>query len=314
MLPDFRVTGRWIRVATLTNEWYEDLPDPAAAAEALRRDPRGPDLLSFIQRPPETGRSCPYHVEMDHVAAIPISTFENWFEKQVIKKVRKNVRRSQKYGVTVRRVEFNDDLVRGILEIYREVPMRSGRPFRHYNDDFETCKRKYATFLDRSVFLGAYHEERLIGFIKMVIAGKTGRTMQFISLDEYRDFSPANALLAEAVKTCVAEGLQYLVYGKLTYGNAGNAGLEEFKRANGFQRLEYPRYYVPLTRLGRFALATGLHRDLIDLLPAGLLRLARAARTRYYLLRHAPQMQAHEKRVRTAQQQSTETAKCLPGA
>lgn len=278
----FRLSRRWIRIATLLNEWYDDVSDPEAAVAELRRTRSPADLFSFIQRPPDQSAPLPYHFEMDHVAAIPVSTFTEWWDNQVIKKVRKNVRRSQKYGVVVKQVRFDDDLVRGILEIYREVPLRSGRPFRHFGDDFETCKRKHETFLDRSLFIGAFHENRLIGFIKMVVAGTTARTMQNISLDEYRDWSPANALMAQCVQVCAERGISYLVYGKLSYGNKGNAGLEEFKRSNGFQKLSFRRYYIPVTTVGQLALRTGLHRDFSEYIPLSVVQLARSIRTRYY--------------------------------
>lgn len=298
MTDEFRISGRWIRTATLVNEWYDDLGDPHRAIEKLRAASKRADLLSFIQRPPLAGPPLPFHSEPDHVAAIPVTTFENWFEKQVIKKVRKNVRRAQKYGVTVRQVKFDDELVRGILEIYREVPLRSGRPFKHYHDDFATCRKKHETFLDRSIFIAAFYDNRLIGFIKMVTAGTTARTMQNISLDEFRDYSPANALLAEAVKTCAERRLTHLVYGKLAYGNRGNAGLEEFKRANGFQRLDFPRYFMPLTGLGRLALSTGLHRDLAEKLPQPVVQFTRDLRTKYYLMKYHKAMARHEKTAR----------------
>lgn len=297
---NFRVRGRWIRTATLEHEWYDELGGPEAAIREAKAHPGKPDIFTFIQRPPQTAAPLPFYHETDHVAAIPITTFDHWFEKQVIKKTRKNVRRSQKHGVTVRRTHLDDTLVNGIMRIHREVPMRSGRPFRHFDDDFETCKRKHATFPDRSIFIGAYHEERLIGFIKMVLAGSTARTMQFISMDEYRDYSPANALLCEAVKICAERGITHLVYGKLNYGKRGNAGLEEFKRANGFERLEFPRYFVPFTWKGRLAIRAGLHGDLLDKVPQPLLKLARDVRTRMYLKKYGEQMRTHEKKVRRA--------------
>jgi hypothetical protein len=290
------IAGRFLRKATSRHEWYDDLPDPEAAIHLLRSIQRRPDLFSFIQRPPDVQPRYSYPMVMDHVAAVTITSFDHWWNHLVIKKIRKNVRRSEKYGVQVRSVAFDDDLVRGILGIYREVPMRSGRPFRHYNDDLDICRRKHATFLERSDFIGAYLEGRLIGFIKLVRAGQTARTMQFISMDRHRDLSPANALLAHAVRLCAERGIPHLVYGKLEYGRRGNAGLEEFKRANGFRKLEFPRYYVPLTALGSLAVRTGLQEGIIDLLPKGFIEFTRNLRTRWYRRRlgltDAPQPEA----------------------
>ena len=39
------------------------------------------------------------------------------------------MRRAEKRGVVVREVPFDDDLVRGIVEIYDETPIRQGGPY-----------------------------------------------------------------------------------------------------------------------------------------------------------------------------------------
>ena len=70
--------------------------------------------------------------------------------------------------LSLREVPFDDVLVKGIWEIYNETPVRQGREFPHYGKDLETVHREEATFLDRSVFIGAFLQERLIGFVKLV--------------------------------------------------------------------------------------------------------------------------------------------------
>ena len=92
---------------------------------------------------------------------------EAWWEK-LPQEARKNTRRAAKRGVEVKVVPFDDELARGIHKICNETPVRQGRPFWHYGKDFETVKREHATYLERSEFIGAYFENELIGFIKMV--------------------------------------------------------------------------------------------------------------------------------------------------
>jgi hypothetical protein len=46
--------------------------------------------------------------------------------------------------------------------------------------------------------------------------------------------------------------------------------LSHFKEVNGFQRMDLPRYYIPLTPLGRLAFRLGLHHRFIDRLPESL--------------------------------------------
>ena len=54
------------------------------------------------------------------------------------------------------------------------------------------------------------------------------------------------------------------VYSKFAYGKRLRSSLSDFKERNGFQRIDIPRYYVPLTRWGLIAFRLGLHRQLIE--------------------------------------------------
>jgi hypothetical protein len=51
---------------------------------------------------------------------------------------------------------------------------------------------------------------------------------------------------------------------------------------NGFQRVELPRYYVPITNLGRVALRLGLHHRLIDRIPESVAAKLRELRKAWY--------------------------------
>lgn len=282
---DFEVTGRWLRIATPRNK-YDPLSDPASAVAFLRHGSSRADLFSFDQKLPDVEPHHAYAMEWDNVAAIPITTFEAWWTGQVDKKVRKHVRRAEKGGVAIRAAEFDDALVRGIQAIYNESPLRGGRPFRHYGDDLETCRRKHATHLDRSEFIGAYLGEELIGFIKIVYAGVTARTIQNIAMLKHGTLAPGNALLAKAVERCAARGVRFLIYGKMEYDNRGAKGFEEYKRANGFEMIRVPRYYVPLTLKGRLALAARLHHGWAAWIPSSWFQKLRALREAYYQRRY----------------------------
>src|SRR5207247_2863912 len=127
---------------------------------------------------------------------------------------RKDVRRSAKRGCVVTVTEFNAELVRGIVEIYSESPIRQGKAFSHYRKDFDAVQREHSTFLERSTFIGAYYKDELIGFMKIVFVGKVAAMMQFLSKISHYDKRPANALIAKAVEHCAREGMSYLTYGK----------------------------------------------------------------------------------------------------
>jgi len=48
------VTGSWLKIARLTDEWHHDLDEPSAFAAELSKSGASIHLLSFWQRPPAT--------------------------------------------------------------------------------------------------------------------------------------------------------------------------------------------------------------------------------------------------------------------
>jgi len=278
------VQGRVIRIARLEADGFEFLEDPDAALIDLRQLERRIDLFTFIQKLPDTSPKYGYPMEWDNVAALPVSTFDHWWTRQINDKTRNMVRRAEKKGVAVREVPFDDVLVQGISAIYNESPIRQGKPFWHYGKDLETVRKENGTFLDRSVFIGAFLGESLIGFAKLVsdeVRGQVG-LMQIISMIQHRDKASANALIAQAVRSCAERRIPYLVYAKFSYGKKQRDSLSDFKRYNGFQRIELPRYYIPLTLAGQAALRLGLHRGLVDHIPESVLARLREIRSLWY--------------------------------
>ena len=91
--------------------------------------------------------------------------------------------------------------------------------------------------------------------------------MQIVSMICHQDKAPTNALIAQSVRSCAERGIPFLWYANMTYGKKQDDGLADFKRHNGFQKIELPRYYVPLTVAGRMALRLGLHHGMSDWIP-----------------------------------------------
>jgi hypothetical protein len=273
-----------VRIAAFHDEeWIEGetVAEPEALVRSLRSGPPA-DIFTFVRPLPERESRYSFHVEWDNVAVANLAAgFKPWWEG-LPQETRKNVRRSQRRGVTVSRVEFNDDLVRGISDIYNETPLRQGRRFPHYGKSFERVKEENATYLDRSVLIGAFFEGKLIGFIKMVRVNGLTRIMQIVSLEAHTDKRPTNALLAKAVEICCEQRATHLIYGKYVYGKKENSPVTEFKRRNGFERLNFPRYYVPLTKTGALAVRCGLHLGLAQIIPEGLTNLYLSARAAIY--------------------------------
>jgi hypothetical protein len=274
---EIRIAGRMLRIARLDAELYHFLSEPEPFLERLCGAKERIDIFTFLQGLPDTEPKFTYPMEWDNLAVVPVSTFENWWAKQISGKTRNMVKQAEKKGIEIREVSFDETLVRGIWEIYNECPMRQGRRFPHYGKNLDTVYQDEATYLESSTFIGAYHGEELIGFIKLVTdeVGKQAGLMNILSKISHRDKAPTNALIAQAVKSCAERGIDYLVYANFAYRNKQNDSLREFKERNGFKRVDVPRYFVPLTRFGWIALQMGLHHRLVDRVPesiAGRLR------------------------------------------
>jgi hypothetical protein len=300
------VTGKWISTAKVRGEdWCEgqSVADPELFVRKLTESGLKADIFTIAQQIPDVKPRYKYHMDWDNVAAIPITRFEEWWEKRLPQVTRKSVRRGQKRGVVAKVTEFNDELVRGIVGIHNETLIKQGTPFTHYGKDFSVVKQEYGTYLDRSDFLGAYYKGELIGIIKLVYMGKIASIMQILTMDQHYDKRPTNILIAKAVEVCEKKGISFLVYGKYIYGNKTNSSLTEFKRRNGFEQIDFPRYYIPLTLKGRIALKLKLHLGLIGMLPGGFISFVLALRSRYYqiklrLLKRGRKVESHSRNER----------------
>jgi len=279
-----KVQGRLIRIASLDADTYQFLDDPQPVLEGLRKCGTRIDLFTFMQRLPETSRKYAYPMEWDNLAALPITTFDAWWTRQIGCKSRNKARQAEKKGVVVREMPFDGTLVKGIWEVYNECPVRQGRRFPHYGKDIETVYREEATFLDSSVFVGAFLGDSLIGFAKLVHDETRTQAglMNIVAMLRHRDKAPTNALIAQAVRSCAERGISYLVYSKFAYGEKQRSSLSDFKARNGFQRIDLPRYYVPLTLAGRVALRFGLHHRLVEHLPESVASKLRGLREAWY--------------------------------
>ncbi|HEY1791173.1 MAG TPA: hypothetical protein VGJ73_23705 [Verrucomicrobiae bacterium] len=275
------VTGKWLKTAAIQDQNFvegEIVKSPDSFLRALKQSNLKADFLTFSQRPPDVAPKFKFHYEWDNFATVPITTFKEWWER-LPQETRKNVRRSAKRGVTVNLVPFNDELARGIHNLCNETPVRQGKPFWHFGKDFETVKREHSTFLERSDFIGAFFENELIGFIKIVYVDRVAHILHILGANAHYDKRPINALIAKAVEVCEQRNAGYLVYGQYTYGNKTQSSLVELKRRNGFEQINFPRYYVPLTWKGKIAVALRLHRGATGLLPSRVLNIAVNARS-----------------------------------
>jgi hypothetical protein len=276
--------GRLVRIGRVAGETYVGIEDPGAVIQGLKECGTRIDLFTFPQLLPETKQKFDFPLEWDNLAVIEVGTYEHWWTKQIDNKTRNMVRKAERKGVVVREVPFEDTLVKGIWRIYNECPVRQAKPNRHYGVDEATVRKLEATFLDNSIFLGAFFEDEMIGFVKVVVDAnrRQAKIMNIIAMVKYWEKAPMNALVAETVRICAELGIPYCVYGQFTYGKKQKDKLTSFKSNNGFRPVLLPRYYVPLNTIGSLALRFGLQHRLRDRLPESIASQIRSLRIKWY--------------------------------
>jgi hypothetical protein len=262
----YTVARNPVNVVRLEDEWYEDVRDPVSVINALSNNSGfRPDIFTFWQRLPEIEPLHAFHTEWEELAVLPIKSYDHWWTHQIKSRVRTLIRKTEKEGVEVREVPFDDDFVRGMTAIFNDAPVRQGRRAWHYGKSFETIKSQFSRFVFRETMIGAYLGGELIGFVMLGNAGKFAITGEIIASVKHRDKAINNALVARCVQICEREKLSYLVY---FYWS--DDSLAEFKRRSGFEKTRVPRYFVPLTLKGRLALRLGLHRGWKEVIPPGI--------------------------------------------
>jgi hypothetical protein len=269
-----------VTIASLEDEWYEDVADPGSVIGILADSEIKPDIFRFWQRVPETEPKYSYYLEWESLAVLPITSFDYWWKKQAKGTTRNMIRKSQKAGVEVREATFDDDFVRGMVDIFNEAPLRQGFRFWHYGKDADTVKREFSRFLFREDLIGAYYRGELIGFAMLANAGQFGVVGMFLAKMKHRDKATNNALMAKMVEVCERRRLPYLVY--TTWRDTS---LVDFKRHSGFQEMRVPRYFVPLTLKGKLALKLGLHHGYRDSLPSVIKGPLKRLRKQWYNFR-----------------------------
>jgi acetyltransferase (GNAT) family protein len=283
--------GTWLRLAQLLDEECLDteLEHPDLCAEMLQSQRRGglrADILTFAQKLPATIPKYDYYTEWDSIAAVRTTSFREWWEG-LPRESRKNVRRSQKRGVEVCVKQLDGRLIRGIVGVNNESPVRQGTPNRHYGKTFAEIEKDFSPFPDHSDYICAYVGEELIGFVRLVYRGQIASILQILTKTSHQDKRPANALIARAVELCESKGLLYLTYGMYNYGNKKHCSLREFKERNGFSEVLVPRFYIPLTSWGKFCMKAKLHRGLLGILPHGAIMAGVRIRSMCYDLWHS---------------------------
>ena len=80
---EIRVSGRAVRMGRLDGEKFRFLEEPEQVIAALRKTRTRIDLFTFIPRLSESIPTYAYPKEMDNFAAITLTTFDEWWNKQL---------------------------------------------------------------------------------------------------------------------------------------------------------------------------------------------------------------------------------------
>jgi hypothetical protein len=262
-------TGRYLTTARLKDEWYDDVGDPEKIITGLKQCNSRPDIFTFWQRLPDISPIHPYYNEPEALSAIPLQTFQYWWEKQIKTDTRKKIKRPEKRGIKIKIVPLDDEFIRGVMVIFNETPVRRGRRFSHYGKSFEELKEMLSKDLAISEFIAAYYEGSLVGFVKLVYAeARFANPGLIVSKIAFRRKYVNNALVAKAVKLCTDRAIPYL-----TYTNWRRGSQADFLMRHGFEKISVPRYWIALTKKGELAIKLGFHHSLRARLPEPFLGL-----------------------------------------
>jgi hypothetical protein len=194
------------------------------------------------------------------VAVAEFDNYESWFQNLKCE-TRARIKRATRRGLTTKEVSYSEEFACGVWKIFNETKIRQSRRFTHYGESLDTVKQQLSQSKD--IIIGAFDGKEVVGFIQLAIGDCTGQITQILSLERKRDMLPNNALIAKAVEVCVNHNLNWLIYARM--GN--HPSLDEFKRNNGFKKVEIKRHFVPLTITGKVFLLSGLQKNFKDNIP-----------------------------------------------
>jgi len=249
------LSGGVVRIAKLRHEWFDFLDDPLTAISAMQRAKLA-DLFTFLHDLNDKRPYYPFYKEPAAAAVLPVTSYEQWWS-DLDSRVRNKIRKAYKNGVELRLAELDEDFARGVEGIYNESPVRQGRQFWYYGKKAAFIKEDLSSLLDRCYFVGAYFRGELIGFAKLFHGKDILRTVHIISKLSQREKPVQDALIARAVQICEEKNIH-----RLQYGSWSRGGLGTFKEKRGFVKLDYSRYYVPISFRGKWLLQFRLHHGL----------------------------------------------------
>jgi hypothetical protein len=167
----------------------------------------------------------------------PVAIIENpgdtaSYRKMIGPKSRNMLKKAHKSGVVCRPFEWNERLDE-IFDIHRSATIRQGK---RMSDAYlrypqKVCTRPQEDF--RIVHLGAFAEDRLVGYVELYIYGNFAMVNRILGHKAYLKYAIMNALIEQCVSFMIETDIAYLNY--LTMQNRQNNTLSAFKYRVGFR-------------------------------------------------------------------------------
>src|SRR5688572_2531416 len=154
---DFAVSGTILKVARVREEleYLYDV-DPAVCIQQLRDVVPKADIFTFWQRLPcDAPAYTQFHYEWDNLAAIPISSYDEWYRTQIHQNTRNKIRKAQKSGIVVKEFSLTSQRAAEMADIFNETPYRQGRHFSHFGKTAAQVQAEWSSESDISTFIGA---------------------------------------------------------------------------------------------------------------------------------------------------------------
>jgi GNAT superfamily N-acetyltransferase len=228
------------------------------------------DVFTFWNRVPnKAALTVNGKVELDNIAALPITSVDYWRNVQVSRKVRNIIRKAVKNSVVVRHGSLCEEYYEELYSLFHGIIARQNKPFTHRHESLEQIKSGFEKLSNhRFEILNAYHNEKLIGTLGLLYSEETSLIGNFTVADEYQKLGVPSLLIEKAVERTVNAKKKLLIYTHWkTDKEASNDSLRDFKRHCGFQEMKVARYYVPLTFKGKVVIFLGLHKGKWGLMP-----------------------------------------------
>ncbi len=141
-------------------------------------------------------------------------------------------KKAQKSGIVCRVFQWNEWLD-DIYTINTSSMVRQGREMDKAYLEYPKEVKIMQEGDFRVEHIGAFREEKLIGYIELYIYGNFAMTNRILGHKEYLKFGVMNLIFKEVVVFAIKEGIEYINY--LTMENRENNSLSAFKYRVGFR-------------------------------------------------------------------------------